>query len=160
MRQTGAQTFGNFAAFDDDARTLLLIAQKRVVGYDEIAAFSYEETRGSMGRGGVARAFTSNLMGDPSEYVATAMRIRLTLRGQAEPLWLDFIITPAKSTTLMYRGLKAAADGILAKLALAAPDAGGEASYTDELRRLSGLCRDGVITPEEFEAKKKQLLGL
>ncbi len=33
-------------------------------------------------------------------------------------------------------------------------------SYIDELERLSKLKDDGVITEEDFEAKKKQLLGL
>lgn len=32
--------------------------------------------------------------------------------------------------------------------------------YTAELERLAGLRDKGVITPEDFEAKKKQLLGL
>ena len=35
-----------------------------------------------------------------------------------------------------------------------------EPSYLDELERLSKLKDQGVITEEEFEAKKKQLLGL
>ena len=33
-------------------------------------------------------------------------------------------------------------------------------SYLDELERLAKLKDDGVITEEDFEAKKKQLLGL
>jgi Short C-terminal domain len=33
-------------------------------------------------------------------------------------------------------------------------------SYTDELERLAQLRDQGVITSEDFEAKKKQLLGL
>lgn len=36
---------------------------------------------------------------------------------------------------------------------------GGE-SYLDELERLADLRDRGVITPEDFEAKKRQLLGL
>ena len=35
-----------------------------------------------------------------------------------------------------------------------------EASYLDELERLAGLRDQGVITEEEFAAKKGQLLGL
>jgi len=35
-----------------------------------------------------------------------------------------------------------------------------EDSYLDELERLSDLHDKGIITDEEFEAKKKQLLGL
>ena len=39
-------------------------------------------------------------------------------------------------------------------------DEGDEPDYLDELERLGQLRDDGVITDEEFEAKKKQLLGL
>jgi hypothetical protein len=35
-----------------------------------------------------------------------------------------------------------------------------EPSYLDELERLAGLRDQGVITEEEFTAKKEQLLGL
>jgi hypothetical protein len=35
-----------------------------------------------------------------------------------------------------------------------------EPSYLDELERLAQLRDNGVITQEDFEAKKKQLLGL
>ena len=44
--------------------------------------------------------------------------------------------------------------------AAAAPAAEPEPSYLDELERLAGLRDSGIITEEEFEAKKKQLLGL
>jgi len=42
--------------------------------------------------------------------------------------------------------------------AQAAPAAGVD--YTEELEKLAKLRDEGVITPEDFEAKKKQLLGL
>ena len=35
-----------------------------------------------------------------------------------------------------------------------------EPSYLDELEKLAQLRDEGVITDEEFEAKKKELLGL
>jgi hypothetical protein len=35
-----------------------------------------------------------------------------------------------------------------------------EPSYLDELERLAGLRDQGIISDEDFEAKKKQLLGL
>lgn len=41
-----------------------------------------------------------------------------------------------------------------------APAAPDEKSYLDELERLANLRDQGVISDEEFEAKKKQLLGL
>jgi hypothetical protein len=46
----------------------------------------------------------------------------------------------------------------------ASPGAGGapagESSYLDELEKLGDLRDKGIITEDEFEAKKKQLLGL
>jgi|GEM_PF-5214617 len=157
-------TFGNFLAFDDNARSLLLIGQRRIVGYDEIAGFRYEEEHGPMGKGGIARAFTSNFLGDAGEYTLTAMRIGLTLRAGEEPLFVDLIVTPVKSTTLIYRNLKATADAILKKLAEVAPkreeDETSPYAYTEEIRRLGGLRDEGIITEEEFQVKKKQLLGI
>ena len=41
----------------------------------------------------------------------------------------------------------------------AAPSGANE-SYLDELEKLAGLRDKGIITTEEFEAKKRQLLGL
>jgi hypothetical protein len=37
---------------------------------------------------------------------------------------------------------------------------GGEADYTAELEKLAKLRDEGVITADDFEAKKKQLLGI
>jgi hypothetical protein len=45
-------------------------------------------------------------------------------------------------------------------LAEAAPPAAPQADYTAELEKLAKLRDDGIITAEDFEAKKKQLLGI
>ena len=42
----------------------------------------------------------------------------------------------------------------------AAPAAAGEADYMAELEDLAKLRDQGILTPEEFEAKKKQVLGI
>ena len=47
-----------------------------------------------------------------------------------------------------------------AQPAPSAAPAAPEESYLDELERLAGLRDQGIITDEDFEAKKKQLLGL
>jgi hypothetical protein len=41
----------------------------------------------------------------------------------------------------------------------AAPPA-GEVDYTAELEKLANLKQQGIITEEEFQAKKKQILGI
>jgi hypothetical protein len=40
------------------------------------------------------------------------------------------------------------------------PAAAGEADYTAELEKLAKLRDEGVISADDFEAKKKQLLGI
>jgi Short C-terminal domain len=42
----------------------------------------------------------------------------------------------------------------------AAPAGQGEGDYTAELEKLAKLRDEGVITADDFEAKKKQLLGI
>ena len=47
-----------------------------------------------------------------------------------------------------------------AAAAAPAPAAAAEPEYVGELERLSQLRDQGIITNEDFEAKKKQLLGI
>jgi hypothetical protein len=42
----------------------------------------------------------------------------------------------------------------------APPPAAGEGDYTAELEKLAKLRDEGVISSDDFEAKKKQLLGI
>jgi putative oligomerization/nucleic acid binding protein len=42
----------------------------------------------------------------------------------------------------------------------AAPAAPAEPDYTAELQQLADLKAQGILTDEEFEAKKKQILGI
>jgi hypothetical protein len=42
----------------------------------------------------------------------------------------------------------------------AAPAESGGGDYTAELEKLAKLRDEGVISPDDFEAKKKQLLGI
>jgi Short C-terminal domain len=44
--------------------------------------------------------------------------------------------------------------------AAAPPAESGGGDYAAELEKLAKLRDDGVITPDDFEAKKKQLLGI
>ena len=44
--------------------------------------------------------------------------------------------------------------------AAAAPAEAAEPEYMAELQQLAQLRDQGIISPEEFEAKKKQILGL
>ena len=51
-------------------------------------------------------------------------------------------------------------DQAMAAQAAAAPAAPAEPDYAAELEKLAQLKAQGIITDEEFEAKKKQILGI
>jgi len=57
-------------------------------------------------------------------------------------------------------GEEAPAEEATPQQATAAPAPAAAGDYTEELEKLAKLRDAGVITPEDFEAKKKQLLGL
>ena len=55
---------------------------------------------------------------------------------------------------------QAAYDQQMAAQAAAAAAAPAEPDYTAELEQLAQLKNQGILTDEEFEAKKKQILGI
>jgi membrane protease subunit (stomatin/prohibitin family) len=55
---------------------------------------------------------------------------------------------------------QAAYDQQMAAQQAAAPAAPAEPDYAAELEQLAQLKNQGIITEEEFEAKKKQILGI
>lgn len=158
------QSFGHFAAFDDNARLMLLTGSEELVSYGDILDYEYIEEQGKMGRGGVARAFSMVFSG---EYVATAMKIRLVVKGNPpRELFIPLLITPTKSNNFIFRSLKGSADAILKKLGEVCPrktvssDEAETSDYTEEIRKLGRLRDEGILTEEEFQAKKRQLLGI
>jgi len=55
---------------------------------------------------------------------------------------------------------QAAYDQQMAAQAAAAPAAPAEPDYAAELEQLAQLKNQGILTDDEFEAKKKQILGI
>lgn len=53
-----------------------------------------------------------------------------------------------------------AVDDAPAPTQAAAPAVSGQADYIEELKKLAELKDAGIVSEDEFEAKKKQLLGL
>ena len=51
-------------------------------------------------------------------------------------------------------------DEVLRRQAASTPSAAPVTSVADEIERLGGLREKGLLTDEEFQAKKRQLLGL
>ena len=75
---------------------------------------------------------------------------------------IDIISSPIKIKSNEYSIATLAAEKIYAKLkaSIKQEDSRTEMSATEEIRKYKALADDGIITQEEFEAKKKQLLGI
>ena len=82
---------------------------------------------------------------------ATAVRGRVARRQQAKYAEQDAQVAAQR---------QAYADQAYAEQAPPPAAAAAEPDYTAELERLAKLRDDGVITAEDFDAKKKQLLGI
>jgi len=76
------------------------------------------------------------------------------LNIQSEPL------TDEDQAELGASATEAAPEPAAAPAPVAAPAPAGDASYLAELEKLGELRDKGIITDAEFEAKKKELLGL
>ena len=59
-----------------------------------------------------------------------------------------------------YEEEMAAQQAYAAQVAAAAPAAPAQPDYAAELEQLAQLKAQGILTEEEFEAKKKQILGI
>ena len=60
----------------------------------------------------------------------------------------------------IFKADKDAADGPETSAAASTQEANSSMSAIDEIERLAGLLERGILTQEEFDAKKKELLGL
>ena len=73
---------------------------------------------------------------------------------------IDLIDDPVRIKSDMYQVVILTAEKIYAQLKSAIALSPDSLSSADEIRKFKELADDGIITQEEFEAKKKQLLGL
>ena len=98
----------------------------------------------------------------------TGLYIKLTVNDSAQPSVLLHILGNAKTDGLIYKSAKETAQNILSKLELITknqssdnlPKESQSLTIADQLRDLKSLLDDQIITEDEFNQKKKELLGL
>lgn len=180
---------GNLARFDDEARVLQLADRPRYycyktfwrnIPYNSIVDFELLSDGTSVGQGvgatiaggllfGAAGAIAGNAIGkSASGPVCSSLRLKVATSDQSNPvLYLDLVKEKLSTSTSEYGYLFDSAQQILAKLQSLSSDSSQEdapspkaLSEADEILKFKKLADAGVITAEEFEAKKKQLLGL
>lgn len=154
--------------------------------FDEIVDYEFSEDGETVTKGGLGRAAVGGLLfggvgavvggvtgGKKSKTIVKSMKIRISLKNKYTTSCEIELVSPGtdcKAGGFIYNTNKQVANNLISLLdsmtsqAQAAPSeqasAAPQASAADEIMKFKNLLDNGVITQEEFDAKKKQLLGL
>lgn len=156
--------------------------------YSDIVDFELLEDGGSISKGGLGQAVVGGIAfggvgaviggvtgKKKNKPTCTSLMIKITVNSSSQPVeYIKFISTPTRKNSFVYKLLYKSAHEIMSLLQLIVNEQSKEAltaydssavamqsvSSADEIRKLKALMDDGIITQEEFKAKKKQLLGI
>lgn len=181
-----SKSIGSFLAINE-TKLEWYIPYKRtpyVHSYSDVIDFELLEDGGSIAKGGIGRAVTGGLLfGGVGAIVGgvtgkrktsptcTSLRIKITLKDVNNPTeYIDLIASETKKNSFLYQTCEKQAQEILSIFQImcesntAQEDKDAttiiQPSVADEIAKFKKLLDDGIITQEEFEQKKKQLLGL
>lgn len=173
--------------FDDNAKQFTISKPKRnksTYRYDQIVDFELLEDGATVAKSGLGRAVAGGILfggvgaivggitgGRTSKDVCKSLQIKITLKNSTIPAeYIKFIDFETKKSGSIYQAEIKTAQDTMSALQVAVDMVGGKApdpqpaqtgiSAADEIRKYKSLLDDGIITEEEFSAKKKQLLGL
>lgn len=154
--------------------------------YDDIVDFELIEDGTSVTKGGLGRAAVGGVLfggigamvggvtgGKKAHQKCTSLMIKITVNNINAPTeYIKLITSPTDKKSIMYKSSFQNAQEIISLLQLICSESEdkkliettnvsvNEVSVADEIRKFKALLDDGIITEEEFNAKKNQLLGL
>lgn len=156
-----------------------------IYSYSDILEYELLEdgdsiTKGGLGRaviggalfGGVGAIVGSVTGGKKQKKIVTSMSIKITTKNIDTPaVYINFITGKTKTNSLTYKAAVNCAQEVMSVLAqIIAQNENTQSnppeSHPDkidpanEIRKYKQLLDDGIITQDEFESKKKQLLNL
>lgn len=167
----------------DDTHQLFALRHD-IFKYENLLTYELLEDGTTISKGGLGRAVAGGLMfGTAGAIIGGAtgkrkaknfcnsMQIRVTLKDTyADTLYIKLISNKVSTSNYTYKGAQDAAQSCISVLEniidinSAADTAGSPEVQTlsaaDEIFKFKQLMDAGIITPEEFNAKKTQLLGL
>lgn len=148
---------------------------EKITGY-EIVENGNTVSSGGLGRaaigalafGGVGAIVGAATGRKKTKAVVDSLKIKITMNDLEVPvIYVDLITSKTKVESWVYRSAISKADNILASLDIIVKqyqqsDSIGSPvpSPTDEIRKFKALLDDGIISQEEFDAKKAELLNL
>lgn len=151
---------------------------KEIVDY-EVLEDGTSITKGGLGKalvGGAVFGIAGAIAGGTSKrtkQVCTDLKLKITTKNSDQPvIYIPFIMTETKKDSMVYRTASTSIQRVLSKFQIiseeleaeqkesSSADESSTISVADEIKRFKELCDAGVITKDEFEAKKKKLLDL
>lgn len=180
------KVIGTAIQFDDNNKKMLipsLYGKDNIYSYNDIVSFELLEddevvTSGGLGRaavGGVlfggAGAVVGAVTGRKNKGVCHSLGIKLTINNINQPVvYISFIQTKTKTDSATYKIAANQAQECLSVFQLicdkqeastsSSENNNARSSNADEIRKFKELLDDGILTQEEFDKKKKELLGL
>ena len=182
------QKVGSYLYVDENAREwytpdgfLGKVINPQIHSFDDILDFELLEDGGTIAKGGLGRAVVGGVLfggvgavvggvtgkkkGKPT---CTSLKVKITLNDMECPAaYINLIETETKKDSMTYQACERIAQEILSLLQVMVDSNKAtqatttqEVSAADEILKFKQLLDNGIITQEEFDAKKKQLLGL
>jgi hypothetical protein len=154
----------------------------KVYQFSDIVSFELLENGETITKGGLGAAIAGDLLfggigavvggitgKKKSQAVCNNMQIKITVKNISKPtVYLNFFDAPLKKDGFIYKGYYKVAQEVLSLLQLMCESEQKptetnqipQLSEADEILKFKNLLDSGIITQDEFEAKKKQLLGI
>lgn len=186
---TVSRKIGSNLRIDEANRLLTLksiLGQNRIYQYDQIHDFEVLEDGESIAKGGLGRAVAGGVLlggvgaivggvtgGKKTKGICTNLQIRIALNEDVEEnIYIKLITSETKKKSFAYKGAISIANDIVAFLSKVekyndenntVEEIHEDKFSTDpyeEIKKAKELLDMGIITQDEFDIKKKQLLDL
>ena len=179
---------GKLIKFDDNAKKIMfpktLLRKARIYNYSEVLEYEILEDGNTITKGGLGSAIVGGALfggigavvggltgGKKVKEVVKSLKVKIVLDNKIVPAeYIELLTTEFKKDGFVYRVAKQQAEDIVAILAsIVAENEKNQANNSNvqntndpisEVKRYKELLDNGIITQEEFEKKKKELLNL
>lgn len=179
---SATKTVGNYIHIDENNR--LFKVGKDIFSYENLLSFELLEDGQNITKGGLGRAVGGGLLfggvgaiiggvtgGKKSKGICNSMKLRISLKNaHTDVVYINFILAETNTNGFIYKAAQDSAQRCITALetindinqsALNQPIYAPQIiSSADEIVKFKALLDQGVITQEEFDKKKKELLGL
>ncbi|BAK55890.1 hypothetical protein SFBM_0110 [Candidatus Arthromitus sp. SFB-mouse-Japan] len=164
---------------EKNKKFLAPLSKRKIYDFSQLVDFELLEDGESLAKGGLGRALVGGaLFGGvgaivggvtgkrKGKNICNSLRIKITLDDISDPvLYIDFINVRTDTNNPFYKNIFNSAQECLSILQVISnntPDVSVDTgvSSADEILKFKDLLDKGVITQEEFDLKKKDLLGL